>query len=241
MVSALILAGGTGSRMNSKSMPKQFLELHGKPIIIHTLEFFEKNKSIDNIVVVCLAGWIDYLKEQVKKFNLNKPIFYVEGGKDGQSSRYNGLKFLYSQSTTPNSDIVLIHDGVRPLITDELITTCIESVKNNGSAITVSPARETITVVNDDNTIELATNRTYTKIARSPQGFFLEDIVKTHETAIKDGINNSTDAAALMLQYNKVLHTIEGPVENIKITTPSDYYIFRALYEARENSQILGY
>lgn len=241
MVTGLILAGGTGSRMNSKSMPKQFLELHGKPIIIHTLEFFEKNKSVDNIVIVCLAGWLDYLKDQVKKFNLNKPIFYVEGGKDGQSSRYNGLKFMYNQSASPNTDIVLIHDGVRPLITDELITTCIETVKSNGSAITTSPCRETITVVNGDNTISLATDRTHTRIARSPQGFLLKDIVEIHETAIRDGINNSTDAAALMLQYNKTLHTVEGPAENIKITTPSDYYIFRALYEARENSQILGY
>ncbi|MBR1442945.1 MAG: 2-C-methyl-D-erythritol 4-phosphate cytidylyltransferase [Firmicutes bacterium] len=240
MITALIFAGGTGMRMNSKSRPKQFLELHGKAIIIHTLEFFEEHDEIDNIAVVCLESWMEHLKHIIKRNGFEKIKWYINGSKTGQGSIYNGLKTIYQYSENPSEDIVLIHDGVRPLITSELISTCINSVKKNGNAITVTPVKETIVTV-EENTVISTTPREITKIAKAPQCFYLEDIMKIHNKALSDGIISSTDSASLMLKYNKTLYTVDGPAENIKITTPLDYYIFRAIYEARENSQILGY
>ena len=128
---AVIFAGGIGRRMNSKSVPKQFLKLYGKDIIIHTLEHFEMHKDIDGIVVACVEEWIPYLRKLLKKFDIEKVKCIVPGGKTGQESIYNGLsatKKLYGEDVT-----VLIHDGVRPLIEEKTITDCILSVKNMGA------------------------------------------------------------------------------------------------------------
>lgn len=240
MATALIFAGGTGSRMNSKSKPKQFLSLFGKPIVIHTLEHFEYNKEIDSIAVVCRENWIDYLEQQLAHNFFKKVRWIVPGGETGQRSIYNGLKAIYESSDDPNDTIVLIHDGVRPLINDKLISDNIAAVKQFGSAITVTKAVETVINTNDQNEIVDIPNRNYAKIAKAPQSFYLRDIMVAHEKAIADGVLNMVDSASLMMHYGYKLHTVEGPVENIKITTPSDFYIFRAIYEARENSQIFG-
>ncbi|WP_400162322.1 2-C-methyl-D-erythritol 4-phosphate cytidylyltransferase [Brevibacillus sp. TJ4] len=240
MAVALIFAGGTGSRMNSKSKPKQFLNLFGKPIIIHTLEHFEYSAEIDSIAVVCRENWIDYLKEQIKHNFFEKVRWIVPGGETSQQSIYNGLKALYDSCENPKETIVLIHDGVRPLINDKLISDNIAAVKQYGSAITVTKAVETVIHTNDDNEIVDVPNRKYAKIAKAPQSFYLSDIMAAHEKAIADNLFTMIDSASLMMHYGHKLHTVDGPVENIKITTPSDYYIFRAIYEARENSQIFG-
>ncbi|WP_042195553.1 IspD/TarI family cytidylyltransferase [Paenibacillus camerounensis] len=240
MATALIFAGGTGSRMNSKSKPKQFLDLHGKPIIIHTLEHFEFNEEIENIAVVCRENWIPYLQEQLKHNFFEKVRWIVPGGETGQQSIYNGLKVIHESCSNPEDTIVLIHDGVRPLINDKLISDNIFAVKQYRSGITVTKASETIINTNDNNEISSIQNRNYAKIAKAPQSFFLSDIMSAHEKAIADQNYNMVDSASLMMHYGYKLHTVDGPVENIKITTASDYYIFRAIYEARENSQIFG-
>ena len=119
---ALIFAGGTGTRMNSKTKPKQFLELHGKAIIIHTIEIFENHPEIDGVSVVCIESWLDYLKKLVEKEGFKKVKWIVPGGNSGQESIYNGLKAIHDDSSTNDDDIVLIHDGVRPLINEDVIT-----------------------------------------------------------------------------------------------------------------------
>lgn len=121
---AVIFAGGTGQRMHTKSRPKQFLELNGKPIIIYTIELFDNHPDIDGIVVVCLESWIPFLKKMLRKFEINKVVEIVSGGETGQESIYKGLCAAEKFSKSKNSidDIVLIHDGVRPLITEETIT-----------------------------------------------------------------------------------------------------------------------
>lgn len=237
---ALIFAGGTGSRMNSRSKPKQFLELYGKPIIIHTLEHFEFSQEIDSIAVVCRENWIDYLKEQLKHNFFEKVRWIVAGGETGQQSIYNGLRAIFDSCDNPKDTIVLIHDGVRPLINEKLISDNITAVKHFGSAITVTKAVETVISTNDQNEIVDIPNRNLAKIAKAPQSFYLSDIIAAHEKAIEDNNFKMVDSASLMMHYGYKLHTVEGPVENIKITTPFDYYIFRAIYEARENSQIFG-
>lgn len=235
---ALIFAGGTGQRMNTKNKPKQFLELNSKPIIIHTIEHFEEHPMIDGIVVVCLKDWIPYMNTLLKKFCINKVIKVVEGGDTGQHSIRNGLFALYENENVPKDSIVLIHDGVRPLINGQIITDNIECVKANGNSVTVTPAIETIISVNENNEINEVMDRSICRMARAPQCFILQDIVDAHNKADAEDFS-AIDSAMLMSHYGATLHVVEGPPENIKITTPSDFYIFRAITEARENAQIL--
>lgn len=239
MNTALIFAGGTGSRMNTSGRPKQFLELHNKPIIIHTIELFERHPQIDSIAVVCIESWIDYLHEQLKRFGIRKVKWVVPGGNTSQESTRNGL-YAIAADQDPKNTVVLIHDGVRPLINEQLITENIDSVKKNGNAITVAPAIETIITTDDDGNVLDAIDRSICRFARAPQSFILSDIIEMHHRAIADNYDKMIDSASLMIHYGQKLYTVPGPAENIKITTPSDYYVFRAILEARENMQILG-
>lgn len=234
---AIIFAGGTGNRMNTKSKPKQFLELHGKPILIYTLEVFDNHPEIDGIILVILESWIGYCEDLISKFGLKKVRAVIAGGDSALSSQRNGL-LKAAELFEPNS-VVLIHDGVRPLIDEDTISNNIESVKANGSAITVSPAIETIAVKTETGEIGEIIERSKVEMARAPQSFFLADILEAHEKAKKDGIS-FIDSASLMRHYGHKLFTVEGLPENIKITTPNDFYTFRALVDARENSQIFG-
>lgn len=236
---AVIFAGGTGQRMNTASKPKQFLELHGKPIIIYTLEYFQKHSQIDGIVVVCLESWIDYCENLLKKYQIDKVLKIVPGGNSGQESIFNGLEAAH-QISVNEQDIVLIHDGVRPLINEALITNCIASVKKHGNAITVSPAIETILLKTEDGDIGNILKRSDCEMAKAPQCFCLNDIYNCHLKAKAEGKNDFIDSASLMQYYGCKLNAVEGPMENIKITTPADFYIFRAIMDARENLQILG-
>lgn len=234
---ALIFAGGSGTRMNSRSKPKQFLELNGKPIIIYTLELFENHIDIDGIIIVCVEGWIDYLKKMLVKFDITKVKDIVAGGSSGQESIYNGLK-LATQHYSEDS-VILIHDGVRPLIDDVTISHNIKTVKEKGSCITCIPATETLIVVQEDASLEIP-SRKNSFLARAPQSFILGDIWQMHQAARKEGRNDFVDSCTMMSHYGRKLATIIGPMENIKITTPTDFYIFRAIEEVRENSQIFG-
>lgn len=234
---ALIFAGGTGQRMNITSKPKQFLELHGKPILIYTLEHFQNHKSIDSIVVVCLEEWIPYCREVIKKFNINKVFNVVSGGKNGQESIYNGLKLIHD--SFPEDSIILIHDGVRPLIDGDIISKSINSVLVNGNAITVAPAIETI-IKERNGIIDDILERKKCCLAKAPQGFLLKDIYNAHIKALKDQKNDFIDSASLMHHYGFKLYTVNDSNDNIKITTPIDFYLFKAIIDAKENMQILG-
>ncbi|WP_449456448.1 2-C-methyl-D-erythritol 4-phosphate cytidylyltransferase [Streptococcus suis] len=238
VVSAVIFAGGSGSRMKTTTKPKQFLELHGKPIIIHTIEHFENHPLVDQIVIVCIEGWIEYLETLLSKFQIKKVVKVVPGGTTGQMSIFNGLEAL--SGNIENDDIVLIHDGVRPLIDAEIITNNIECVRNNRTAITVKPVIETVIQVNEDNAITNVVDRDSCQTAVAPQSFYFADIYSLHLKAQEDGLINMTDSATLVRHYGLDLFTVMGGPENIKITTPSDFYIFRAIYDSKENAQIFG-
>ena len=239
MNTALIFAGGTGRRMGSAGRPKQFLELHGKPIIIHTLEHFDRHPRIDAIAVVCIDGWIEYLKDQLERFRIKKVRWIVPGGETSQDSTRAGLNAIAS-GCDPKDTVVLIHDGVRPLITEKLISDNIAAVEQYGNAITAAPAIETIITVDENEAVERLIDRKTCRLARAPQSFWLADIMEMHRRSIEDGYDGMIDSASLMIHYGVKLHLVEGPAENIKITTPSDFYIFKAIREARENMQILG-
>ena len=236
---AVIFAGGSGKRMKTSGMPKQFLELYGKPIIVYTLEQFQRHPLIDIIVVACIETHISYLKTLITKFNLSKVKMIVNGGVSGQESIYNALRatedLVHEQKT-----IVLIHDGVRPLIDELTITNNIRTVEKFGSCITCVPAIETI-VIDDEKTDNFyIPNRDHSYLARAPQSFYLTEIMNAHRRAIKEKLFKFTDSCSMMSYYGFKLKMTVGRPENIKITTPTDFFIFRAIIDAKENSKIFG-
>lgn len=234
---AVIFAGGSGKRMNTVARPKQFLEFRGKPIIIYTLELFDNHPQIDGIVIACLEDWIPYLEKLIRKFEISKVVKIVPGGNTGQDSIYAGLEAAYNFS--PNS-IVLIHDGVRPLITEQTITDNIECVRQYGSCITCIPAVETFVVSKQNGELDIP-SRADSLIARAPQSFYLKDILSAHRRAQEEQRHDFIDSCSMMSYYGYKLHTIIGPMENIKITTPTDYFIFKAMVDVHENQQIFGF
>lgn len=238
MVTALIFAGGTGRRMNVRSKPKQFLELHGKPIIIYTLEHFEYHDGVDRMVVVCLADWIAELKGLLRRYGITKVAEIVPGGETGHDSIYYGLDAM--RKFSGNDDIVLIHDGVRPLITEELITENIRAVREYGNAITGERARESVVRCIDGETVAEVPLREQMFVAKAPQSFRYGEILELYEMARADGIK-TIDSSHLCSIYHAPMHIVVSSPNNIKITEPADFYIFRALYEALEGQQIFGF
>lgn len=238
----VIFAGGCGTRMNTKSKPKQFLDLNGKPIIIYTIELFDNHSQIDGIVVACIESWIPYLKKMIRKFEITKVVRIVPGGNSGQESIYNGLCAAeeFAKEKNEKKSIVLIHDGVRPLITEETITDNIAKVKECGSCITTVPAIETVIVDNHDGTLAIP-KRSNCLMARAPQSFYLKDILEAHRRSQAEGKTEFIDSCSLMSHYGYKLGLVQGPMENIKITTPTDYFVLRAMVEVHENQQIFGY
>lgn len=234
---ALIFAGGTGQRMNSRSKPKQFLEMYGKPIIIYTLEHFEKHPNIDYICIVCLKGWEKELNKLIDKFGIGKVRWITCGGETGHESIYNGLQVM--KNDLKQEDVVVIHDGVRPLINEELITTNLNAVEVFGNSITVEKVSESVVQRKNDGSVTNVPPRSEMGIAKAPQCFRYGEICKVHELAKRDHFK-AIDSAHLLYHYGYKLHTVESTQYNIKIATPSDFYVFRAIFEARENSQIFG-
>lgn len=237
MTIALIFAGGTGKRMNTRSKPKQFLEIHGKPIIIYTLEHFEYHERIDSIIVVCIKEYIEELKGLLRRFGITKVREIVPGGDTGHDSIFKGLEAMGEFAA--GDDIVLIHDGVRPLINEELITLNIEAVKKYGNAITCEPDKESqIRSIDGKNVFEMPPrNQMYT--AKAPQSFRYGKIKKLYTAAQEDGVK-SIDSAQLCSLYHEPLHMVMSTSNNMKITEPADFYICRALYDAQEGQQVFG-
>ena len=219
--------------MKGSQVPKQFLEVKNKPILVYTLEKFQNNKDIDKIFISCVEDWIDYAKELVLKYQLTKVISIVKGGTTGQLSIYNGLKEAekYMES---NEDIVLIHDGVRPMITDSLISENVSVTKEHGSCITCTNVIETIVKGGEEGKIENVFERDALYVAKAPQSFLLKEILKAQEKEVSKGNINAIDSCTLMSKYGYPLYRIQGEQDNLKITTPIDYVMFKALIEAQQ-------
>lgn len=237
----LIFAGGSGKRMNTKSRPKQFLLLNGKPIIVYTIEVFENHPEIDAIVVVCLESWIPYLRKCIEKYDITKVVSVIPGGQTGPDSIFRGLCEIerYASEQADKDTIVLIHDGVRPLIYEQTLSDNIRTVKESGSCITVVPAIETIIISNENGGIDIP-SRGDCRLARAPQSFYLTDIIESYRRSREEKLPEFIDSCSLMNHYGYKLSTVRGPMENIKITTPTDYFLFRAMVESLENQQIFG-
>ncbi len=218
--------------MNNKACPKQFLELYGKPIIIRTVEVFDSHSDVDEIVIVCLESYIDKLRELLTRFNIKKVTAVVPGGKTGQQSIYNGLVAISERN---DNCIVLIHDGVRPLINQETITKNIAVARQSGGAVTTAPLVESIVRTDNSNHISQIIDRNSCVVARAPQTFWLRDIMDAHSKAQQAGRDDFIDSISIMTEYGYTAELVSGPMENIKITTPQDFYLLKALIEAKEN------
>ncbi len=234
---AIITAGGKGTRMGNK-IPKQFIDVNGKPIIAYTIETFELHPHIDAIVLVCLKEWIEHVRINLKRNYVNKVVRVVAGGDEGQQSIYNGLLAAqdYAREVGCDNPTVLVHDAVRPMVTLQLITDCINATATHGNAITVAMPTETFILEENGHHRLLDRNRMH--IVRAPQCFRLNDILRLHERAIADGKTKYRDCFSMLCDYGVSSHKVSGPTTNIKITFPSDIMLFRALLNFNEMQQV---
>lgn len=228
---AVIFAGGVGKRMNSGDIPKQFLEVDGKPILIYTLEKFEHNKNIDAIVIPCVDTHIDYCSSLISKFSISKVKSIIPGGASAQQSTLFGLRAA-AEISCKDDDIVLIHDGVRPLIKSKTIDDNIDNVRKYGNAITCVNLKETILVGYGDNKDPLTIKRNEGLIARAPQSFYLKEILSLSERAVKEE-KCVIDSCTMLELYKIPIYTVIGPDENVKITTRDDFVMFKGMIEEK--------
>jgi len=232
---AILLAGGIGKRMDSGDIPKQFLEVDGKPILVYTIEVFQSHPEIDGIILVCVSTWIDYARKLVEDYGLTKVREIIPGGATGHESRLFGLRCARKYY---DDAVVLLHDGVRPLIDAATVSKAIETTRAHGSAVVCSPVTETIYF--EDEHVRAVIPRDQCSLMRSPQCFMLWHILKIHEQADAEGCHDSIDALTLMQQYEKSVSGVPrvlGPAENIKITTPLDFYMFEGIMKSRKKKQ----
>lgn len=235
---AVIFAGGTGSRMTSKAaLPKQFLEIHGTPIIVHTIQHFQEHPEIDRIAVSMVPEWRDHFSRLVSRYELTKVNWIVDGGSTGQESRHKALRAVANDAV--EDSVVLLHDGVRPLINAELITENIRTVRSLGPAITSTKANETI-ISSEGKEIDDVLPRDYLFVAQAPQSLRLDTAIDIYDRAVSEGENDSIDTASLLRRFAYSLYRVDGPRSNIKITTAEDYYMCRTFFDLLERNQVGG-
>lgn len=230
---ALIIAGGSGARMH-QDIPKQFITVNEKPVIVYTLETFQKHAEIDAIAVVCIVGWEQVLWAYANQFNITKLKYVVPGGKNGQDSIRNGVYEL-EKHYAPD-DLVLIHDAIRPMVSAEIISDCIVKTKKYGCAIATIPCAEAM-MQTDDGVISTGSYpRDNLKRTQTPQGFPIGKICDLHRRALKAGVTNSVASCTLMIEMGEQVYFSAGSEKNIKLTTVEDIDIFKALLAAKRST-----
>ena len=230
---ALIIAGGVGARMN-QDIPKQFINVYDKPVIVYTLEAFQNHPDIDAIEVVCLEGWHDVLRAYAKQFGIAKLENIVNGGEVGQASIRNGLLDIYERHQGED-DIVLIHDAIRPMVSEEVISNNIRVCKEKGNAITVVPCTAAMLKTYDSVSSSAQVPRDNLKITQTPQTFYMKDIIGAHEEALEKGITNSVASCTMYIELGRELFLADGSEKNLKLTTAEDIEIFKALLNAKKD------
>lgn len=237
---AIVFAGGSGVRMGS-GIPKQFLEIEGKPVLIHTLRLFQYHKKIDKIYLSVLEDYIPYAQSLIDEYRITKVAGVMAGGKTAQDSIYIALKKAAEEND--GDSVVLLHDGVRPFVSYDVISENIRSVREKGNAITCTPCFETILLSKTGDSVDSVPYRKETYAAQAPQSFYLKDIIRYHDQirASENGYENMVDACTIIKTLGVEAHMVPGNRGNIKVTTPEDVYIFRALLQYKENEQIFGY
>lgn len=226
---ALIIAGGVGARMG-QDIPKQFLTVNDRPVIVYTLEAFQRHPEIDSIAVVCVEGWESVLSAYARQFGITKLDCIVTGGENGQDSIRNGIMELERRHGGDN--VVLVHDAIRPMVSEEIISDCIEKTTLYGDAISVVPCAEAMLTTTDAVVSDGQYPRDRLKRTQTPQGFNLGFLCDLHRRALEAGITNSVASCTLMVEMGEQVHFSLGSERNIKLTTVEDIDIFKALLAA---------
>ncbi len=227
MTVALIIAGGSGQRMG-QDIPKQFINVYDKPVLIYTLECFERNPQIDAIEVVCIDGWHDVLRAYARQFNITKLKWIISGGATGQESIRNGVYNL--EGVCAPDDIVIIHDGIRPLVDDTVLSDIIVKCRQYGNAVTSLPYNEQIFVIDDEiSTTKYIPRETLRRVS-TPQAYKFELIDGAYHEAFEKeiGIYGSSYANTMMVELGHRLYFAAGSDKNIKLTTRDDLDMFKA-------------
>lgn len=225
---ALIIAGGSGNRMG-QDIPKQFIHIDGAPIVIHTMMCFQRHPDIQQIAIVCLKGWETVLQSYANQFNITKLKHIFPGGDSGMESIHNGIYGLL-EAGCDGEDLVLIHDAVRPLLSQDIISGNIATCKAYGYAVTGIKCREAILESEDGFSTSTSIPRDRLIRTQTPQTFRLKNIISAHEEAKEKGITNSVASCTLCAELgNRVMHLVPGSEKNIKVTTIEDLEILKAL------------
>lgn len=229
----LIIAGGSGQRMQ-QDIPKQFINVYDKPVIIYTLEAFQKHPDIDMILVVCIDGWHEILQAYAKQYGITKLKYVVSGGETGQESIRNGVYAL--ERVCQDNDVIVIHDGIRPLIDAYVLSDVLVKTAKYGNAVTAMPYNEQIFITHDGKTTQQYIPRETLRRVQTPQGYCFKMLIQRYREAFEKeiGIHGSSYANTMMTELGETLYFAVGSEKNIKITTPEDIDLFKALLKMRE-------
>lgn len=224
---AIIIAGGSGSRMG-QDIPKQFINVYDKPILIYTLEGFQNHPKIDAIEVVCIEGWHDILRAYAKQFNITKLKWIVSGGDTGQESIRNGVYNLKGKCN--DEDTIIIHDGIRPLVDETILNDVIVKCKEYGNAVTSMPYNEQIFVIDDDKSTKKYIPRETLRRVSTPQAYKFGKLYRCYKEAFKKeiGIYGSSYTNTMMVELGERLYFAAGSDKNIKLTTKDDLELFKS-------------
>lgn len=227
MTTALILAGGIDSRFKM-SIPKQFVNVNNRPIIVYTLEIFQNHPEIDEIVVTCLDGWQEMVRVYGKQFNITKLKDIIPGGKDAQESTYHGLVHL--QDRMAKGDVVVVHDAIRPMVSEEIISASIQMCRKNGMGVAATYIMDTIMHSEDGKEGYQSINRYRIMKVQTPQAFDFQYILEAHKRAIEQGCLGAWDNSSMLTNLGEKVYFSEGSDLNLKINTTEDVEMFKALY-----------
>lgn len=229
---ALIIAGGAGNRMG-QDIPKQFMHIGDCPVIIRTMLAFERNPNIQMIAVVCLQGWETALTSYANQYGIRKFKFIFPGGASGQESIRNGVTGLLEQGCQ-REDIVLVHDAVRPLLSQDIISNNIAACRKNGNAITAIKCAEAILESDDMHSSESSIPRDKLFRTQTPQTFYLGDLADAHKEALEKGITASTASCTMMIELGRKLWIVPGEERNIKLTNSEDIELYKSLMQTEK-------
>lgn len=232
-VIALLTAAGVGSRTN-QDIPKQFFHINNKPLIIYTMEAFQQHPNVDEILVVCLDGWHEILKAYAKQFNITKLKYVVSGGSTGQESIYNGLKEL--EKHCDKDDVVIVHDGNRALVSNEIISGALSTFYQYGSAVVAIPTTEVVFVSEDKIKSTEEISRDKLVRTQTPHIYTLGKLLWAHDEAKKRNLPPTAASCSLMKELGETTYFSKGSEKNLKITTLEDLEIFKAILNSEKES-----
>ena len=234
---ALIIAGGSGNRMG-QDIPKQFMHIGDCPVIIQTLKAFEQHPDIQEIAVVCLEGWETVLRAYTNQFKITKLKHIFKGGKNGQDSIRNGVYGLLENGADRN-DIVLIHDAVRPLISQQIISSNLAICKKHGNAITAIKCTEAILESDDHKSSRTSIPRDLLWRTQTPQTFYLGELADAHKEALEKGITASVSSCTMMIELGgRTLYMAPGEERNLKLTNTEDIELYKSLLFSSKESWV---